>query len=158
MNKLVEVACKSSGMKKMPSFELLVFLEGTNNILRGILDDVESYSYDVYYALLILTHNFRMITNPDYLKNKGEYSYFKKKISSYYRSGGNRDILTYILSFDDEQQQEIVKLIEKSKQEFVILSFYKGYQGLPEELKHFCEVPDFYPEISNDLVKSIFKK
>lgn len=158
MKDLVDIAQKSVNMDKMNTFELLIFLEGTNNIIKSIIDNDKSYSYDVYYALMILTHNFKMISNSDYLKNKNEYSYFEKKICSYYRTGGNRDVLPYMIKFNSLKELGINDSIRRSKQEFILLTFYRQHQGIPEELKHFCEVPDFYPEITDDLVKTIFTK
>lgn len=154
MKNLVIIAQQSVNMQKMNPLELLIFLEGTNNNLKSIIEDEKSYSYDVYYALMLLTHNFRMLSDSNYLKDKSEYSYFEKKICSYYRNGGNRDIIPYMLGFDS--LKEAANFISRSKQEFILLSYYKQYQGLPEELKYFCEVPDFYPEITDDIVKNIF--
>lgn len=158
MNDLVNIARKSVAMKNMNSLELLIFLGGVNTCLQKILEDEKTYSYDVYYALMILTHNFRIITNPNYLKDKSEYSYFKKKINSYYRNGGNKEVSSYLIGVDSSLNCDIEETIMQSKKEFVLLSFYKGYSGLPEELKHFCEVPDFYPEITGNLVEAILKK
>ena len=158
MNSLIEIAHKSVEMEKMNPLELLVFLEGASSLLRNILDDDTSYSYDVYYGLLVLNHNFRTIAKPDYLKNGGEYSYFKKKIDSYYTFGGNRELEGYLLGLDSYQREDIYKTIKSGKQKFILSVFYKKYQGLPEELKHFCEVPDFYPEVTSDLIGSIIKK
>lgn len=158
MNDLVNIAHKSVIMKKMNSLELLVFLGEVNCCLQNVLENEKSYSYDVYYALMILTHNFRTIANPNYLNDKNEYSYFKKKINSYYRNGGNKEVSSYLIGLNSSLKNDIEETIMHSKKEFVLLSFYKGYNGLPEELKHFCEVPDFYPEITGDLVVAILKK
>lgn len=158
MDELIKLAFNSVEMKNMKDADLLIFLEKTNNILKDILKDEESYSYDVYYALLILTHNYRIIIKPNYFSVINECNYFKRKISSYYKAGGNREILTYLIDIDSSLKEEIVKIIFESKQQFVLSTFCKGYQGIPNELKYFCELPDFYPEICDDLKDKIFMK
>lgn len=144
-------------MKNMNSFELLSFLEKINNTLESILSDEDSYSFDIYFVLTILTHNFKMIINPKYLLGR-EYNYFKKKISSYYKAGGNREILPYLTDLDSFFKKDIADTVIQSKQEFILTTIFRGYSGLPEELKYFCEIPDFYPIISEKLRNNIFMK
>jgi len=158
MDDLIKLALNSVEMKNMKPSDLLVYLEKTNNILKDILKDEESYSYDVYYALLILTHNFRILISPNYFRVISECNYFKSKISSYYKAGGNREVLPYLIDIDSSLKEEIGNIIFESKQQFVFSIFCKGYQGIPNELKYFCELPDFYPEICDDLKDKIFMK
>lgn len=155
MEQLIEITKQSCDIKNMTS---LKFLESTNLVLQSILKDECSYSYDVYYSLLILSHNFRVGVNSSYLNEKGEYSYLKQKIISYYNAGGNREFLPYLAGLSCDYERDLQNAIMLSKQKFVVSTFYKGYQGLPNELKYFCELPDFYPAISPELKDKIYEK
>lgn len=155
VDELVEIAMQSVSMENMFSLD---FLESTNLVLQSILKDESSYSYDVYYSLLILSHNFRIGMDLSYLEQKGEYSYLKQKISSYYSVGGNREILPYLAGLNCNYEKDIQEAIKLSKQKFIVSTFYKGYQGLPDELKYFCELPDFYPTVSQQLKDKIYEK
>lgn len=44
------------------------------------------------------------------------------------------------------------------KEQFVISSFIRPFFGIPNDLKKFCEVPDFYPDVSNDIIEKIYQK
>lgn len=154
---LEDMIQQSALFLEMNQSQLIDFLHMTNYKLEQLLSNEATYSYDVYRALLILAHNFNVVVDSDYLSKKSSFSFFRKKLSSYYETGGNRDILPYLIGIDS-WEQEFSKVIISGKQKFVVNTFYSGYQGIPDQLKYFCEVPDFYPAITSELKAKIYKK
>ena len=51
-----------------------------------------------------------------------------------------------------------MKVELQGKQQFVLRSFSLPYSGIPEDLKKLCECPDFYPEITPEIVQKIYQK
>lgn len=158
MNDLISLTYQSVHILKMDSDTLMTYMNQTNQLLGDILKDEDTFSYDIYWSLLILNHNFRSAMNSEYLNDNGQYSYFKKKITSYYENGGNREILPYLIGFNQQEKEKLGETIIHSQQQFIVNTFCRGYEGLSNELKHFCEVPDFYPEITPDIVKKVYMK
>lgn len=151
---LIDESCCFSDMD---STTLLDTLYRMNTVLGSIIYQNDTYSYEAYRSLLILNHNFRMFLNPDYLENKGDLSFLSYQIKSYYASGGNQDILPYLSNivkyYDTLYQMEV-----SGKKQFVVSSFIRPFSGIPNDLKKFCEVPDFYPNISSDIIEKIHQK
>lgn len=148
---------QSTHFLEMESSQLLDFLHMTNIELKQLFSDDSTFSYDVYWALLILTHNFNMVVDSNYLSRKGAFSFLSKKLSSYYKVGGNRDVFPYLIGIDS-WEEKLSNVVTASKQEFVVNTICYGYEGLPEQLKFFCEVPDFYPTVSAEMREKIYQK
>lgn len=151
---LIDKSCHFSDMNRNT---LLDALHQINDILDSIIYHDDTYSYEAYRTLLILNHNFRMCLNPNYLDNKGDLSFLSYQIKNYYAAGGNQDILPYLSDtvkyYSFLYQAEIL-----GKEQFVISSFIRPFSGIPNDLKKFCEVPDFYPNITNDIMEKIHQK
>lgn len=157
MKNLETLIYKSTCFFQMNHSEMIATLQDINQELGLILSDTTTYSYDVYRTLLILTHNFNTFMNPDYLVRATEYSYFNRKLTAYYEGGGSKEILPYLCGIDC-YQSDLEATVLHGKQKFVVTSFYSFYQGIPEQLKYFCEVPDFYPELTTDIKDKIYEK
>ena len=151
---LIDKSCHFSDMNRDT---LLDTLHQINDILDSIIYHDDTYSYEAYRALLILNHNFRTCLNPNYLDSKGDLSFLSYQIKGYYAAGGNQDILPYlsnIVKYHDTLRQ----METFGKEQFVISSFIRPFSGIPNDLKKFCEVPDFYPDVSNDIIEKIYQK
>lgn len=132
------------------SNNVISVLNNMNRVLDSIIYQDDSYSYEAYRALLIINHNFRSFLNPNYLNNKRNLSFLSHQIKNYYAYGGNQDIISYLADID-YYKDILLKVELQGKQQFVLRSFSVPFSGIPDDLKKFCECPDFYPEISEEI-------
>lgn len=107
--------------------------------------------------MLIINHNFRSFLNSNYLNDKRDLSFLSHQIKNYYAYGGNQDIISYLTDVD-YYQDILLKVELQGKQQFVLRSFSLPFSGIPEDLKKLCECPDFYPEITPEIVQKIYQK
>lgn len=151
---LIDKSCHFSDMNKEIFLDTLYQI---NDVLDSIIYHDETYSYEAYRSLLILNHNFRIYLKPNYLDCKRDLSFLSHQIKNYYSCGGNRDILPYLLNID--KYQDIFCQVEiLGKEQFVVSSFIKPFSGIPNNLKKFCEVPDFYPDVTDEIIEKVHQK
>lgn len=136
--------------KLCSSNNVISVLNNMNRVLDSIIYQDDSYSYEAYRALLIINHNFRSFLNPNYLNDKRNLSFLSHQIKNYYAYGGNQDIISYLADID-YYKDILLKVELQGKQQFVLRSFSVPFSGIPNDLKKFCECPDFYPEISEEI-------
>ena len=139
------------------SNNVISVLNNMNRVLDSIIYQDDSYSYEAYRALLIINHNFRSFLNPNYLNDKRNLSFLSHQIKNYYAYGGNQDIISYLADID-YYKDILLKVELQGKQQFVLRSFSVPFSGIPDDLKKFCECPDFYPEITPEIVQKIYQK
>ena len=120
-----------------------------NPVLDSIIYQDDSYSYEAYRTLLIINHNFRSFINSSYLNEAGNLSFLSHQIKSYYAYGGNQDIISYLVDIDS-YDDKLLEVELQGKQQFVVRCFTTPFCGIPDDLKKFCECPDFYPEITSE--------
>lgn len=132
-------------------------LNNMNRVLDSIIYQDDSYSYEAYRTLLIINHNFRSFINSSYLNEAGNLSFLSHQIKSYYAYGGNQDIISYLVDIDS-YDDKLLEVELQGKQQFVVRCFTTPFCGIPDDLKKFCECPDFYPEITSEIVQKIYQK
>ena len=132
-------------------------LNNMNRVLDTIIYQDDSYSYEAFRTLLIINHNFRSFLNSNYLNDKRDLSFLSHQIKNYYAYGGNQDIISYLADVD-YYQDILLKVELQGKQQFVLRSFSLPFSGIPDDLKKLCECPDFYPEITPEIVQKIYQK
>lgn len=133
-------------------------LDTMNFYLANLLRDDSTYSYDAYWSLMIITHNFQKLLDPRYLENYQKRSFFHRKLRLYYENGGTREVTPYLNDLSSTEISILEDVVLSGKQRFVCRTFFYGYHGLPEQLKFFCELPDFYPNVSEEAKAKLYEK
>lgn len=132
-------------------------LSNINWVLDSIVYQDDAYSFESYRTLLILNHNFRAFLDPDYLGQKANLSFLSYQIKAYYAYGGNEDIIFYLTNLG-LYKERLLEAELLGKEIFVVRCFVSPFLGIPEDLKKLCECPDFYPEITSEIIKKIYQK
>ena len=157
-NKYMKIIKESCEFSNMDVSRLLESLNSINHTLKSIVYHDDTFSYDSYRMLLILNHNFRNCLDSSYLKTISNLSFLSYQVRAYYNYGGTEEILPYLSNLDLSIKRNLEGCVLQGKQQFVLSCFVKPYNGIPNEMKNFCEVPSFYPKVSDELQEKIYKK